>query len=109
MTRWITENPFFVLELPVDCRAVDIERQGQKLLGMLELELAAAASYPTPCGPQPRTDEGVRHAMAELREPRRRLVHELWAGAAVPPPESEADSASGWPEAFTATGWLRSS
>lgn len=75
----IRDNPFYVLELRPDATRVAIERQGAKLLGMLELSLKSARSYRTPVGPGERTADKVRQAMAELRDPSRRLEHELWA------------------------------
>ena len=77
--RRILHNPFYVLGLPVAASRVEVEREGQKLLGMLALGLSAACTYDTPLGPAPRTPEAVREAMAELRDPERRLIHELWA------------------------------
>ena len=77
--RAIEENPFFVLGLPADASRIEVEREAQKLLGMLELGFAAAASYDTPLGPRPRTAELVRAAVAALRDPSQRLVAELWA------------------------------
>lgn len=79
ISRWAS-NPFFVLGLPTTASRSDVEREGAKLLGMVELGLKAAALYPTPFGPRARTVEQVREAMAELRDPDRRLVHEIWAG-----------------------------
>lgn len=73
------ENPFLVLDLPVTAGAGEIERQGQKWMAMLAAGLAEAGAYATPIGPRPRTAELVRSAMAELRDPARRLVHEFWA------------------------------
>jgi hypothetical protein len=35
------DNPFYVLGLRPDCARVDVEREGQKLLGMLGLGLKA--------------------------------------------------------------------
>jgi hypothetical protein len=81
----LVENPFFVLGLSPDASRIEIEREAQKLLGMLELDFADARSYPTPLGPQPRTPEAVRAAVAALRDPYRRLVAELWARNAPPP------------------------
>lgn len=78
-SRRIAENPFYVLELPADCSRVEVERQGQKLIGMLEVGLSAARTYATPLGQHERTADKVRAAMAELRDPERRLHHELWA------------------------------
>ena len=75
----LAENPFFVLGLRPDAPAREVEREATKLLGMLELGLAEAATYETPLGPRPRTPEAVRAAAAVLRDPRRRLVAELWA------------------------------
>lgn len=72
-------NPFFVLGLRPDCGRAEVEREGQKLLAMLELDLAAARTYASPLGVHPRSAELVREAMAELRDPERRLIHELWA------------------------------
>jgi len=54
-------------------------RESQKLLGMLELGFAEVQRYATPLGPQPRTAELVRAAVAALRDPYQRLVAELWA------------------------------
>lgn len=108
----IAKNPFYVLELPVTAGRADIERQGQKLLGMLELGLKQAASYRTPLGSFPRTAEQIREAMADLRDPDRRLAHELWAslpaaGAppAAPGPKPAPAELAPWPEALDVLGW----
>jgi len=81
----IEDNPFFVLGVSPDASRIEIEREAQKLLGMLELGFADAKTYATPAGPQPRTSEAVRAAVAALRDPYRRLVAELWARHAPPP------------------------
>lgn len=81
----LADNPFFVLGLAPDASRIEIEREAQKLLGMLELAFADAQAYQTPLGPQPRTAEAVRAAVAVLRDPYRRLVAELWARNAPPP------------------------
>ena len=94
LTQRITENPFYVLGLGRDCSRHEFEREGQKLLSMLALGLSEAARYLTPFGPRPRTPELVRRAMAELRDPKRRLVHELLAAlppTSVAPPRIGAD------------------
>lgn len=75
----LAHNPFYVLELRPDCTRAEVERAGQTLLGMLELELSPAQSYTSPIGRHRRTPELVREAMAELRDPNRRLLHEVWA------------------------------
>ncbi len=72
-------NPFFVLDVPVSADAAEIERQGGKLLAMLAAGLEEAKQYTTPFGPRARTAEAVRSAMAELRDPGKRLLHEWWA------------------------------
>lgn len=72
-------NPFLVLELAVTATRDDLERQGAKLLSMLAAGVGEAATYPTPLGPRARTPEAVRAALAELREPRKRAIHEWWA------------------------------
>jgi hypothetical protein len=119
----LSENPFYVLGVLPDCSRADLERAGQKLLAMLELGMAAAQSYPTPLGPAPRTADSVRQAMAELRDPRRRLLHELWAqlpaaapsahdlataeptAAAAPPSETVAGAPPPWPAARAEFGF----
>jgi hypothetical protein len=72
-------NPFFVLDVAPAASAAEIERQGQRLLAELAAGLAASRRYPTPFGARERTPELVRVAIAELRDPARRLAHEWWA------------------------------
>lgn len=93
MAGRLLENPFYVLGLRPGCSRSEIEREGQKLLGMLELGLSAARRYDTPLGAQPRDAERVRWAMAELRDPTRRLVHELWAWLPAQPLAGQGDAA----------------
>ena len=76
--RRIEDNPFYVLALSPECSRIEAERQGQKLMAMLELELEAARTYSTPLGIMERTTDKVRAALAELRDPKKRLRHELW-------------------------------
>jgi hypothetical protein len=80
----LVDNPFYVLGLAADASRIEVEREAQKLLGMLELGFADARSYATPLGPRERTAEQVRAAVAQLRDPYRRLVAELWARHAAP-------------------------
>jgi hypothetical protein len=130
--RRILHNPFYVLGVPVQASRAEVEREGQKLLGMLALGLSAACTYDSPLGPAPRTPEAVREAMAELRDPERRLIHELWArvpaidaaasiagagtanraaGPAVADAAGAAVDATGaaaaapWPDALPVLGW----
>jgi hypothetical protein len=72
-------NPFMVLELAPGASRDELERQGAKLLAMLAAGVGDTAAYPTPLGPRERTSEMVRSALAELRDPARRLLHEWWA------------------------------
>ena len=108
MTATIQDNPFFVLGVSPDASRIEIEREAQKLLGMLELGFAEVATYATPVGPQPRTAEAVRAAVAALRDPYRRLVAELWARhappavAAAPEPAAPAPARAGLRRAL---GW----
>jgi hypothetical protein len=106
----VRENPFYVLGVPPEASRAEIEQQGQKLLAMLELGLAGAGRYDTPLGAEPRTADDVRRALAELRDPERRLVHELWARL-PPTPVAEAapapKRAAGWGEAMVALGWKK--
>ena len=116
----IRDNPFYVLGLHPESTRQAIERQGTKLLGMLELKLKSVATYATPVGRAERTPEKVRSAMAELRNPSRRLEHEIWARLdpeALPAATSDVTpvdedpasraprAADPWPEALAALGW----
>jgi hypothetical protein len=106
----IADNPFHVLGLGPDCSRAEVEREGQKLLGMLELGLSAARSYDTPLGKRERTSDKVRQAMAELRDPERRLGHELWArtqGGQESATLADERGAPGWRGALTILGWKR--
>ena len=73
----IAENPFFVLGVATDASRIEIEREANKLLGMLELGFVEAKSYATPLGSRPRTSEAVRAAVAALRDPYQRLIAEV--------------------------------
>ncbi len=81
LVKEILENPFLILGASAGASRIELEREAQKLLGMLELGLASAASYATPLGPRPRTPELVRAAIATLRDPARRLAAEIWTRA----------------------------
>lgn len=97
-SAWLDDNPFFVLGVSPDASRIELEREAQKLLGMLELGFADAQTYQTPRGLRPRTAETVRAAVAALRDPYRRLIAELWARHAPPPaPPVEEPVAAGAP------------
>lgn len=72
------DNPFEVLELAPGAAPLEIERQKQKLRGMLELGLDAATRYQTPLGERERTADMVREAAEILGRPTTRLAWELW-------------------------------
>lgn len=88
----IIDNPFFVLGLSCDASRLELEREAQKLLGMLELGFPGAQTYATPLGPRPRTAEAVRAAVAVLRDPYQRLLAELWARHAPPLRETPVET-----------------
>ena len=106
----LINNPFFVLDIAPTATRQEIERQGTKLLGMLKLGLAAAKHYTSPLGSHERTEDAVRTAMATLREPKSRLLAELWARHAstvVAPQSNPANAAAndGIPNARERLGW----
>jgi hypothetical protein len=72
-------NPFFVLEVAPDAGRAEVERAGARILGLLAAGLAGADQYRSPLGTRARDAEMVRTALAELRDPARRLAHEWWA------------------------------
>ncbi len=74
-------NPFFVLGLDPGAGRSEIERQGAKLLALLAAGSPQARRFSGPGGNEfERSDSSVRAAMAELRDPVRRLRHEWWFG-----------------------------
>src|SRR5687767_9442974 len=107
----LVENAFFVLGLKPGCSRIEVEREGQKLLGQMDLGLAQAAEYATPLGLRPRTAELIRWAMAELRDPSRRLRHETWADVKTtempPPSPSTQIELEPWADARALMGWRR--
>jgi hypothetical protein len=108
MSDLVAANPFLVLGVSPDATRMEIEREAQKLLGMLELGFADAATYATPLGPRPRTAEAIRAAAATLRDPYQRLLAELvarHAPAARPDADAAAAPASGSPGLRRALGW----
>jgi hypothetical protein len=100
----LADNPFFVLGITAEASRIEVEREAQKLLGMLELGFAEATTYATPLGPRKRTAEMVRAAVAALRDPYRRLLAELWARHAPPP---RSDTPARKPPAPARTGLRR--
>jgi len=105
----IAQNPFYVLGVAPTAQRTELEREGNKLLSMLQVGMKEAKVYRSPMGEHPRTEEAVREAMAELRDPKRRLVHELLAALPVgsTPPKSAVEGEIGtrWPEAPMVFGY----
>lgn len=102
--RRTAENPFLVLGLAPTATRVEIERQGAKLLAMLQVGLKAAQTYATPFGPKPRDTELVRAAIAALREDADRPLHAFW----YLPPDDRLDAVApppGVPAARRLFGW----
>jgi len=105
--RRLVENPLLVLGLGAGASRMEIERQAQLLLGMIELGFADAMTYATPLGPRARTADLVRGAVAALRDPAQRLVAELWLAPSAPvvaevPAAAPVET---WREARAALGW----
>ena len=76
---WITENPFFILEILPSATRGEIERKAQKLLHMLQIQLREVEFYSTPLGQFERTEQKIRRSLAVLRDPNQRIMYEFWA------------------------------
>jgi hypothetical protein len=99
-------NPFFLLEVSPQASRAEVERAGQRLLGLLAVGSASAAGYDTPLGPATRDADAVRQALATLRDPNERAIAELWA--AVAPSRNGRwiePAAQPWDAARRALGW----
>jgi hypothetical protein len=107
LKRW-RENPFFLLAVAPGTPELEIEREGRKLLAQLELGLQAVRSVDTPLGPVERTPDNVRAALAELKDPRKRRAHALWArlrDAGASNGESASRALEPYAGAMQALGW----
>jgi hypothetical protein len=100
----LAENPFFVLDLPADAPRADVERTAQRLLAELGVGRESAATYRTPFGRAARTTDLVRAAVAELRDPARRVAHEVWARVPLREDPEPAAPSVPWPIAARALG-----
>jgi hypothetical protein len=101
-------NPFFVLELEADASRLEVERAGQRLLGLLAIGAQGADEYQTPFGPARRDADTVRQALSRLRDPLQRVRCELWANVNLPPlaaPESGESLTAPWEIGARALGW----
>jgi hypothetical protein len=75
--RVVVENPFRILGVSPQASARDVEREGEKLLSLVAAGLDEPQSM-VPLGPRTRSAEQVRWAVAELRDPHRRALHEFF-------------------------------
>jgi|GEM_PF-1023865 hypothetical protein len=103
-------NPFYVLDVSTESTPSDVERAGQRLLALLTVGSANAQNYQTPLGPATRDAEKVRQAVAALRDPEQRVLHELWANVVLAGTQASRQSSAGayagpWEEAERALGW----
>jgi hypothetical protein len=99
-------NPFFVLEVSTQASRAEVERAGQRLIGLLAVGSATASRYDTPLGPATRDADAVRQALATLRDPDERAIQELWAQVAVAASGLAEHRAEPWTEAKRAIGWV---
>lgn len=76
-------NPFFVLEVPIDAAPGEVEHAGQRLLALIAIGSAGVEHFMTPLGAGRRDADKVRQALAALRNPNERVLHELWANIDV--------------------------
>jgi hypothetical protein len=86
-------NPYYVLELLPDAAPGEIEREGRKLLGLIELGTARGTVYACPLGTFTRDATMVRDAMAALRDPKRRAKERCLAALTRLGTDAEDDSA----------------
>jgi hypothetical protein len=98
-------NPFFVLEVSPQASRAEVERAGQKLLALLEVGSASVSRYDTPFGPATRNADTVRQAVAALRDPVERVIHELLADVALGAGGTADNPRSTWTGAARAIGW----
>lgn len=88
LCREIWANPFRILEVGVAATRTEVERAGQRLLALLQIDSESARCYATPAGPKPRSADDVRQALQALRSPGERVLHELWVEATAPAEQS---------------------
>lgn len=74
----VTANPFHVLCLRPDASHDEVEHRAESLVCELDRGMSGADTYATPLGRRPRTRALVQWACKQLRDPDRRLQHEIW-------------------------------
>jgi hypothetical protein len=75
--RVLAENPFRILGVSPQASAREVEREGEKLLALIAAGLDDPLGM-APLGERSRSAEQVRWAMAQLRDPHRRALHEFF-------------------------------
>jgi hypothetical protein len=98
-------NAYFILGVSPDATPGEIEREGRKLLGLLEVGSEAAREYVCAVGTFPRDETMVREAMAALRDPKHRAKERCLAKLADGAPASEEVVDGPFGEAFLAGGY----
>lgn len=78
------DNAYWVLSLSLDATPAEAERQGRKILGMLELGKVSAKEYTCPLGTFARDATMVREAIAAFRDPKVRARHRCLASLIAP-------------------------
>jgi len=99
------KNAFLVLGVSPDATPGEIEREGRKLLGLLEVGAKAARTYTSAEGKLPRDETLVREAMAALRDPKRRAKERCLAKIGDGPRADPDLMDSPLAEAFLAGGY----
>jgi hypothetical protein len=99
-------SPYYILELAPDATVADIERQGKKLLGLLEVGAAKAKTYTCPLGTFPRDETAIREATALRRDPVRRAREACLARfLVIDEGAAPLDQDAPLPDAFVLSGY----
>jgi len=99
------KNAFWVLGVSPDATPGEIEREGRKLLGLIEVGSEKARTYTCPAGEHPRDETMVREAMAALRDPKRRAKERCLAKLMDGPRDEHEDMDAPLAEAFLVGGY----
>lgn len=98
-------NPYLVLGITPRATPMEIERAGQRLLGMLEIGAASARTYETPWGKFERDSNDLRQALAALRDPANRFLCSLWWDSSSKGDGSLEEPVATGETAFRSVGW----
>lgn len=100
----VTANPFHVLCLSIDATHEEVERRAAELVRDIDAGRRGADTYVTPLGRRQRTRTLVLWACKQLRDPDRRLQHEVWY---LEPVDRSLLAPRPQPAAWRAFGWRR--